>query len=730
MEDNYQAALVAARIAEAVGKADGAGSPEETAWAFRKLFEALGQKEPLLVVIDDIHWAEPTLLDLLEYLVSFSTGAPILILCLARPDLFDSRPTWAAPRPNTTLIPLAPLSDHETESLIDRLLERRTLSDHAEARIVDAAEGNPLFVEQMLAMQAEADGEDELFIPPTIHALLAARIDRLGLPERAVIERASVEGRLFHRGAVAELLPGYARAGIGAQLISLIRKEFVRPDRALFPGDDGFRFSHILIRDAAHESMPKQLRAELHERYAEWLQRQAGANVAEYEEILGYHFEQAYRYRAELGQVDKDAESGASKAGHLLTRAGRRALARGDARAAARLLQRAMDLLVVDPPARTEVLPDCGLAMAEADDLPAAERVLDEAIERARASGDRRSELRAEVQRARILIKRGVDRFLEQARSAAERAVAAFGELGDEAELAGAWMLLGMVESLGGNGVAGVAAHRRAREHARAAGDDRREREIWDELGGAMLFSRTTVQEVLAFGAEEVAWAKERGFPFPEADGSLVGAYVYPMLGRFDEGRELLTHSKAMFEELGARYNLAEACWAGSLLETLAGDPPAAERQLRQALRIHEEMGASRYSAFIRAQLAHVLHQQRRDDEALELVEAARDQAVSGNIRLEAVWRTARAKILAGRGIAEEAGRLAREAVAIVAATDNINLHADTLVDLAEVLRAKGEEPEAADALEEAAALYEEKGNLLCAGRARAALASRGPWQP
>jgi class 3 adenylate cyclase/tetratricopeptide (TPR) repeat protein len=727
MKDTDQPALVPARIAAAIGMGDGASSPEETAWAFRKLFEALGRKEPLLVVVDDIHWAEPTLLDLLEYLVSFSTGVPILILCLARPELFDGRPTWAAPRPNTTLLPLSPLSAHETKNLIDRLLEQRMLSDQMEARIVEAADGNPLFVEQMLAMQADAEGDGDRVVPPTIHALLTARIDRLGPEEREVIERASVEGRLFHRGAVAELLPPHARPRIAAQLMSLIRKEFVRPDRELFPGDDGFRFNHILIRDAAYESIPKRLRAQLHERYAEWLERQVGGDdAAEYEEILGYHFELAYRYRAELGQVNEEGEAAASKAGALLARAGRRALARGDARAAARLLQRAADLLVVDPSTRTEVLPDCGLALAEAGDLDGADRVLAEAIERGQESGDRRSEVRAEVQRARIGIKRGVDRSVEHARTAAERAIAVFGELGDEAELAGAWMLLGLAESLSGNGAAGVAAHRRARDHARRAGDDRREREIWDELGGAMLFSRTPVDEVMAFGDEEVAWAREKGFQFPEADGSLVGAYVYPMLGRFEEGRALVARSKSLFEELGAMYNLAEACWAASLLETLAGDARAAERELRHALRIHEEMGARRYSAFIRAQLAHVLHRQGRDDEAIKLLEAARGEAASGNIRFEALWRTARAKILASAGDAEEASGLAREAVGVVAVTDNINLQADTLVDLAEVLRSNGEEPEAATALEQAAALYEEKVNVLGAKRARDAIASIG----
>src|SRR6266536_3035943 len=312
-EDEH-AAAISARIGGAVGAAENAGSSEEIAWAFRKLFEVLATRRPLLVVIDDIHWAEPTLLDLVEYVASFSTGAPILVLCTARPDLFDSHASWAAPRANATVFSLTPLADDHTQRLIQELLHDRALGDDARARITDAAEGNPLFVEQ-------------------IQALLAARIDRLEPDERAVLVRASVEGRLFHPGAVTELLPGPARAGIGARLLNLVRKEFLRPDQSRFPGDDGFRFNHILIRDAAYDSMPKQLRAELHERYADWLERRADGNVAEYEEFLGHHLEQSYRLRTALGQTDDHPRMVAARAGQLLARAGRRATARGDARA-------------------------------------------------------------------------------------------------------------------------------------------------------------------------------------------------------------------------------------------------------------------------------------------------------------------------------------------------------------------------------------------------------------
>src|SRR5439155_2770347 len=203
-----------------------------------------------------------------EYVAAFGQDAPLLLLCMARPDLFELRPSWAAPKPNASVLTIEPLAGAETETLVAEL---HAFPEETKTRIVAAAEGNPLFVEQLVAMQAER-GNGELEIPATIQALLAARIDRLESEERAVIERASVEGRLFHRGTVAELLPESVRAGVGGHLMTLVRKEFIRPDRSQLPGDDGFRFGHILIRDAAYDSIPKKLRGELHEHFAEWIE--------------------------------------------------------------------------------------------------------------------------------------------------------------------------------------------------------------------------------------------------------------------------------------------------------------------------------------------------------------------------------------------------------------------------------------------------------------------------
>ena len=262
-------------IIGAIGARDEPGSPEETAWAFRRLFETLAASRPLVVVVDDIHWAEPTLLDLLEYVLGFSSGAPILLLCLARPDLFDARPSWAAPRPEPDAR-LARAAEPRRVRGADRRAdgrERRAGAPRARRR---RAEGNPLFVEQMLAMLAD-DPDAATAVPATIR--------RSSPPASTGSSRMSARcssalgrGRLFHRGAVAELLRRGTRTGLGGILLALTRKEFVRPDRSL-RGDDGFRFNHVLIRDVAYASMPKELRADLHARLAAWLEAHAGAQL-------------------------------------------------------------------------------------------------------------------------------------------------------------------------------------------------------------------------------------------------------------------------------------------------------------------------------------------------------------------------------------------------------------------------------------------------------------------
>ena len=250
-----------------------------------------------MVVFDDLQWAEAKFLDLIEHVADLSRDAPLLVLCMARPDLLDRRPTWAGGKLNATTLLLEPLSAGESAEMVTTLV--RGLSEAAQQRVIDAAEGNPLFVEEMLALVRDS-GDENIRVPPTIHALLAARLDQLEEHEREVLERGSIEGRLFHRGAVEALYPEEPQ--VATRLTALVRKDLVRPDKPELPGEDAFRFRHLLIRDAAYEALPKATRADLHERFARWLE-EFGADLPELDEILGYHLEQAVRYRLELGEA-------------------------------------------------------------------------------------------------------------------------------------------------------------------------------------------------------------------------------------------------------------------------------------------------------------------------------------------------------------------------------------------------------------------------------------------
>src|SRR6185503_16832523 len=361
-------------------------SAAETQLAFRRLLEERAAERPQIVVFDDIQWAESTFLELIEHIADLSRGAPILLLCVARTELLDAQPGWGGGKLNATSLLLEPLAADDCDRLIDTLATD-AIDDETRQRIIVASEGNPLFVHEMLAMAREHQGDGELVVPPTIHALLQARLDALPGNERIVIECGSVEGQVFHRGSVAELAPP-VRSGVEAHLSALVRQELIRPDSTVFTGDEAFRFRHILIRDAAYESLPKATRAQLHEQFGNWL---AGHELVERDEIVGYHLEQAQRYRRELDPEAAELPGLAGRAAEHLAAAGRAALDRGDARAARTLLERAAAVLPPDGERRLALAPELADAYYETADQRALEvltkaRSADNPTTRARAA--------------------------------------------------------------------------------------------------------------------------------------------------------------------------------------------------------------------------------------------------------------------------------------------------------------------------------------------------------
>jgi DNA-binding SARP family transcriptional activator/class 3 adenylate cyclase len=715
------AALVAERLASAIGIAEAAQPTEETFWAARTLFETLGRERPVVLILEDLQWAEPTFLDLVEYLSLWVRDAPLLLLCLARPDLVEERSSWAVGKPNATSISLEPLSERESQLLMQQLVGATGVRDDAVDRILEVAEGNPLFLEEMLSMLSEKGFVGETIeIPPTIQALLGARLDRLEAEERLVLGRAAVVGKEFSRTAVAELLPGDARGSYDAQLRVLVRRELIRPQRPLFADDEGFQFRHALIREAAYASVPKQVRAELHERYAAWLEQKHESRAREFEEIVGHHLEQAARYRRELAPADERARELAARAAERIGRAGHRAYAREDLPAAVGLLSRAAELLDAQAPGRPELLVELSEALRETGELERAESVLREAEAAAAGSSSSEPVLAWHVTIARRRLQLQTDPNLQTGELLRDtaRAIDVFERSGDDRRLAETWSLLAWVPWFQCHAAAAENALTRALEHARRAGDTRTEAQSSSLLIGAAWFGPLPVAEAVHRCERILARSEERRRIKASALRALTG--LYAMLGEFDHARELIGQHRALVDELGLTVSAAHAAETYGFVELLAGDPVAAEREFRRGYVALEELGGEMNVSPLAALVAQALSAQGRAEEAFAFAELAEQAALPDDRFAHVEWRTARAKALSALGRADEAEIAAREAVQLAAQTDFLVVHGDALITLASTLRSAESLPLTEQALE----LYERKGNVVAAANARALLSS------
>jgi class 3 adenylate cyclase/tetratricopeptide (TPR) repeat protein len=673
------AARIADNVAGAVGTGPSAGGSEETFWAVRRLLEHLAQRQPLVVGIDELQWAEPDFLDLIEYLAGWSRGAPILVLCLSRPELLEKRPSWGV------TLSLEPLSEHEAEELVEVMGGDRMLDEAERARITAAAEGNPLFLEQLLALKAELGARE--VIPPSIHALLVSRLDALESEERSVLERASVIGREFSRGAIGTL----SGEDVGATLLSLARKDLVEPDLALFPWDDGFRFRHILIRDAAYLGLAKETRADIHEGYAAWLQENAGEGVAEFDEILGYHLEQAFRLRQELGTTDPELRE---RAGKLLAGAGRRAIGRGDVPATVTLLARAVALLPDSNDERREMLPLLGSALMRTGEFARAERVLDEALESAKTAGDRRLELRTLIEREFFRAFTNPDESVEDIVAVADSAIPLLEELGDDIGLAKAWWLKSEVHLNAFEWAARTEHLERALAHARRAGDAGEQATIAAQLAQAVYYGPAPATAAIARCEELLRDVPSTRSLRASVIGSLAG--LRAMQGDFEEARRLQEEAREIWQELGQRFRIAMRSLMAADIELLADRPDEATAVLRWAYSELSAMGAQSVIPPISAFLADALCEEGEFEEAARFARLARDGATPVDVVAQVMWRVALARATRDTG-------LAREAVALAERTDSPDLKARAYA--------------AAGDLRAAQLAYESKGNVAAATR-------------
>ncbi len=684
----------AAALRSLVDEAEREPPAEEIAWAFRKLLEEHAHERPLVCVFDDIHWGEETFLDLVEHVADLSRDAPLLVLCMARPELLDRRPAWSGGKLNATAVLLEPLSLEETGSLLDLL---GVENDELRANVVQAAEGNPLFVEEMLALVGDSRDGD-VAVPPTIQALLAARLDQLEATERNVLECGAVEGRIFHRGSVQALAPDESQ--LSQRLVALVRKELIRPDKPQLVGEDAFRFRHLLIREAAYEALPKATRAELHERLADWL-AEHGRELGELDEILAHHLEQAARYKEELGQPDARL---AERASERLATAGRRALWRGDHRAAGSLLERALEL---SRPIRLDVHLELDLAQSLWwGDLEKAAEIAEEAAGSARVVGDEARELLALTVAAFFRAIYAADPDLDELERIAHAALPLLEQEADHAGLVHVWYALGFgVASPRGQNESSAHAAEQAMRHARLAGE---RRTFLFYLGLALVMGPRPADEALR---RIDAVLPEHPYP----DDLLMRANLVAMLGRLDEARALARDANQRLQEyrgFGGEHWVAE-------IDILAGDHEAAAVNLRRFCDVLEAKGRRNFLSLYAPRLGRELYALGRHEEAAALARQGRELAAEQDLSAQIPWRQAQALVDAARGRHVEAEVLIREAVAFAEQTDALNLQGEALSDLGEVLAAGGRIDEAAAALEQALERFERKKNLAMVAQVR-----------
>ena len=726
---------VADRVAAAVGLSETRFPLDELYWGARKLFEALARSGPLVAILEDVHWAETALLELVSHVASTATGAPILLVCSLRPGLEERHPEWPEVD-GVTKLRLGPLAVEDVDRMVEHLLGG-ALAAEARTRIAHAAEGNPLFVEQLVSMFVDegalrAEGDhwvavpdfaERVAVPASIDALLAARLDLLPPDELTVTESASVIGLEFPREPVDELVP----ASLGAvteQLERLEAKGLVRPAAE---AAETFRFHHIMIRDSAYNRLPKRARSRLHARFAGWAERvnRERDRELEFQEIVGYHLEQAQRYLAELAPLDEEGRYlGRRAAGHLGP-AGRRAFARGDMWAAANLLRRAADLLPPGEPQRLEFLPDLGEALMEIGEFAQAQERLDEAVAAAAASGD--TALEADAILTRLLVAHhtvtDLDAWRGEVQREADRLIPQLEEVGAAGVLAKAWRMVAFIHGTACRWQETGDALEHALRNARAAGDPRQLARLSASYVMALGEGPTPAPEAIARAEEVLALGLvDRQ---AEAVAVLALAPLYAMSGDITRGRELGTRAGELLRDLGATVLAARTSYVSARVELMAGEPAAAESRLRSDYDALTAMDERYFRPIIASLLAKSLYELNRLEEAADLAALTEEIASPDDVEALAVARAVRARLLAADGATDEARALALAAVELVAQTDAPVLRADVRMDAAEALA--GATDERAALLEEARALYEQKQHLLGLARVEAELAAGTP---
>ncbi len=684
---------VARRVAELIGLAEGPAAPGEAFWAVRRFVEAIARERPVVLVLDDIHWGEPTLLDLVEYLGEWAE-TPVLVLCAARRELLEARPAWGGPTSTGFVVELEPLAPDEVTKLVLGLAEQ-PVNPEIERRIVEQAGGNPLFAEQLLALATEAPDLALADTPPTVEALLASRLDRLDPRELAVLRRASVIGRRFTRAELADLTPPAAAQRTEHHLSELTERALVHPREHVFA------FHHVLVRDVAYRGIPKADRAELHELAARGLDRRDGAD-----EVVGYHFEQAYRALADIGRAGGRARELAAIGAERLGRAGVRAWKRADAPAAINLLSRAVEL----SPEENELACELGVALFATGELERAKSVFAGAAE----GLDERIAARARFELANVRSLSEPD-HADELFEAVASGIPVLEAARDDRALGRAWLCVGHVRG-------DFFCEFTAMEEASARAVEYYKRAGWsasttlNTLGAALFFGPKPVNEAIV-QLETLLREFDRDHA-SQANVLLWLGGLTAMRGSLADAREHVAAAKTLYVQLGLTTAEEDCARMLGFVEMLAGNPRAAEAHFRGSCAALQRLGRTQVLATRAGELANVLYALGRYDEAETWTRLAADSAGDDDLDAALAWKPVDAMLSARGRNGAEGERQVRELLSVTP-PDAVHATGGALLALVEILRLAGRDGEAAEVVTTAVELYERKGNVLAARNAR-----------
>ena len=672
---------LASGVLEAV---KGERSQQEIAWAAREWVERMAHDQPLVLVFEDIHWAEEALLDLIEHLAEWVRDAPLLIVGLARAELLDIRPGWGGGRVRATAIELEPLGREESEELIDALATNGALEGDAREALLEKTEGNPLFVEETVRMLAECEGRPlsdfAERIPDTLQALIAARIDRLPPEEKTVLQRASVIGRTFWGGAIKELAAEIDE--LQPVLETLLLREFLVPElRSSISGETAYRFKHVLIREVAYSGLSKSARADLHERFARWLRARAGEELLE---IRAYHLDQAAALIAELdGGPPPEL---AREAAEALETAGRRSLAREANRSGRKQLLRALEL---EPTLERRF--QAARAAWRLGDLPAVSREMERVRADAADEGDRWCQARALAALAEVALNRDAD--VDEANRLAALAL----DVADGNDYEPRFDALHVLNT-------GAWWRGRLTDSERYARD---QLALAQEAGREDLESRAAIDLAGVHNARTeydlAAPLFARALELADQSGSIVArGHALASAGDFaiyredyDEAQRQLEEARALYEEAGVASSLGRVLYRLGVVAWHQGDLDGAERLSRESIRTLAPLEDRGTLCEAQRRLAEVLLEKGKLDEAERYAEAALETVGPQDMSSRASTRSTLARVRIAQGRFDDAEKLLREAEDIIDQTEYCAFGSDTLRTLAQLLRDRGREDEA-----------------------------------